>query len=200
MTVAAWQHTLDARVRDAITVYYARYTDATPGEIEAWLRDRGFDVSLGDVEDYMAALDSRPDWRSAWINRNIGRYSGAFDPDQLLATRGYGEGSAGQAPEDGSEEELEEGEEGDEHEDEELEGGAEEYERDELEEGEEEHEDEQLEEEESITGEEYVGEALAPAAPVPTLGREDRLPGIALAVLGLAVSAGIIGLVIVVLR
>jgi hypothetical protein len=187
MTVAAWQYTLDARVRDAITVYYARYSDATPGEIDAWLRDRGFDVSLGDVEDYMAALDSGPDWRSGWINRNIGRYSGAFDPDQFLATRSYGEGSAGQVAEDGSEEELEEGEEG-------------EYEDEELEEGEEEHEDEQLEEGESITGEEYVGEALAPAAPVPTLGREDRLPGIALAVLGLAMSAGIIALAIVVLR
>jgi len=156
-------------------VYYARYPDATPSEIEAWLRDRGFDVSLSGVEDCMAALDSRPDWRSGWINRNIGRYSGAFDPDQFLATRSYGEGSAGQVAEDGSEEELEEGEEG-------------------------EYEDEELEEGESITGEEYVGEALAPAAPVPTLGREDRLPGIALAVLGLAMSAGIIALAIVVLR
>jgi hypothetical protein len=171
MTVAAWQHTLDARVRDAINVYYARYSDATPGEIEAWLRDRGFDVSLGDVEDYMATLDSRPDWRSGWINRNIGRYSGAFDPDQFLAARSYGEGSAGQVSEDGSEEELEEGEE-------------EEYDDEELEEG----------------GEEHGGEALAPAAPVPALGGEDRLPGIALAALGLAVSAGIIALAIVVLR
>ena len=188
MTVAAWQHTLDARVRDAITVYYARYPDATPSEIEAWLRDRGFDVSLSGVEDCMAALDSRPDWRSGWINRNIGRYSGAFDPDQFLTTRSYGESRAGQVAEDGSEEELEEGEAEDEYEDEELE------------EGEEEHEDEQLEEGEFITGEEHVGEALASAAPVPTLGREDRLPGIALAVLGLAVSAGIIGLVVVVLR
>ena len=154
-------------------MYYARYPDATPSEIEAWLRDRGFDVSLSGVEDCMAALDSRPDWRSGWINRNIGRYSGAFDPDQFLTTRSYGESRAGQVAED-------------------------EYE--ELEEGEEEHEDEQLEEGEFITGEEHVGEALASAAPVPTLGREDRLPGIALAVLGLAVSAGIIGLVVVVLR
>ncbi len=91
MKVAAWQYTLGARVRDAITVYYARYPDAKPGEIEAWLRDRGFDVSQSDVEDYMAALDSRPDWRSAWINRNIHRYADAFDPDQYLAMRGYGE-------------------------------------------------------------------------------------------------------------
>ena len=186
MTVAAWQYTLDARVRDAITVYYARYSDATPSEIEAWLRDRGFDVSLGDVEDYMAVLDSHPDWRSGWINRNIGRYSGAFDPDQFLATRSYGEGSAGQVSEDGSGEELEEGEE--------------EYDDEELEEGEEEYEDEQPEEGELIRGEEYGGEALAPTAPVPTLGGEDRLPGIALAALGLAVSAGIIALAIVVLR
>jgi hypothetical protein len=187
MTVAAWQHTLDARVRDAINVYYARYSDATPGEIEAWLRDRGFDVSLGDVEDYMAALDSRPDWRSGWINRNIGRYSGAFDPDQFLATRSYGESRAGQVAEDESEEELEEGEE--------------EYEDEELKEGEEEeYEDEQPEEGELFKGDEYGGEALAPAAPVPTLGGEDRLPGIALAVLGLAVSAGIIALAIFVLR
>jgi hypothetical protein len=186
MKVAAWQYTLGARVRDAITVYYARYPDAKPGEIEAWLRDRGFDVSLSDVEDYMAALDSRPDWRSAWINRNIHRYADAFDPDQYLAMRSYGEDKESQVVEEESADGPEEGEE--ESEDEESEEGEEEYEDGETEEG------------EDAQGEEYSAEALAPTLAAPTLGGEDRLPGIALAVVGLAVSAAIIAVVIVVLR
>jgi len=173
MKVAAWQYTLGARVRDAITVYYARYPDATPGEIEAWLRDRGFDVSLSDVEDYMAALDSRPDWRSAWINRNIHRYADAFDPDQYLAMRSYGEDKESQVV---VEEESAQG----------PEKGEEEHEDEESEESEEEYEDEELEEGEDVLA--------------PMLGGEDRLPGIALAVVGLAVSGGIIAVVIAVLR
>jgi hypothetical protein len=184
MKVAAWQHTLSADTRDAITVYYARYPDATPSEIEAWLQDRGFDVSQSDIEDYMAALDSRPDWRSAWINRNISRYSGPFDPDQFLATRSRSQDKAWQVAEEESEEEYE---------DEELEEG-------EDAEGEDEYEDEELEEGEDTQGEEYTAEVLPPTVAVPTLPGEDRLPGIALAVVGLAASAGIIALVIVILR
>jgi hypothetical protein len=187
MKVAAWQYTLGARVRDAITAYYARYPDAKPGEIEAWLRDRGFDVSLSDVEDYMAALDSRPDWRSAWINRNIHRYADAFDPDQYLAMRSYGEDKE---PRVVVEEESADG----------PEEGEEESEAEETEEGEGEYEDEESEEGEDAQGEEFSVEALAPAVSAPVLGGEDRLPGIALAVVGLAVSAGIIAVVIAVLR
>lgn len=175
--MATWQYTLSPRVRDAIAAYYARYPDATPGEIEAWLRDRGFDAGPTDVEEFMAALDSNPDWRTGWINRNIHRYSAAFDPDQFLATRGYGEDDGWQVVED------------------------------ELEEGPEQREGEEYEDaawEEAGQGEEdkYHGEvvtATAPALP-RTLGGEDRLPGIALAVLGLAASAGVVILIVTVLR
>ena len=82
MTV--WQPRLGGRVRDAITAYYARYPDATPEEIEAWLTDRGFKVTRTDIEDLMAALDTEPDWRTGWVNRNIGTLTEAFDPDQFL--------------------------------------------------------------------------------------------------------------------
>jgi len=175
--VATWQHTLGSRVRDAIAAYYARYPDAAPGEIEAWLRDRGFDAGPTDVEEFMAALDSNPDWRTGWINRNIHRYSAAFDPDQFLATRGYGEDDGWQVVEDELEEKLEE-------------AVGEEY------------EDAAWEEAGQAEEDEYHGEvvtATAPALP-RALGGEDRLPGIALAVLGLAASAGVAALIIAVLR
>lgn len=155
-------------------MYYARYPDATAGEIEAWLRDRGFDVGLSGVEDCMAALDSRPGWRTGWINRNIHHYAAGFDPDQYLATRSYGEESGWQVMEDESGDEVED-------------------------EGEE-YEDDEVEEEEPIVVEEYGGKALAPASSVPMLGGEDRLPGIVLAVVGLAVSAVIAALAIVAFR
>jgi hypothetical protein len=164
--VATWQYTLGSRVRDAIAAYYARYPDATPAEVEAWLRDRGFNIGPTDVEEYMAALDSHPGWRTGWINRNIHRYSAAFDPDAFLATRGYGEDDGWQVAED----ELEEPE-------------GQEYEDDEW--------------EDDRQGK--VVTATAPALPRP-LGGEDRLPGIALAVLGLAATVGVTALIIAVLR
>jgi hypothetical protein len=185
--VAAWQNTLRPLVRDAIAAYYARYPDAKPGEIEAWLRDRGFDVGLSDVEDCMAALDSRPNWRTGWINRNIHRYAGDFDPDQFLATRSYREDAGWQVAEDEFEEEAEE------------ERAEEEYE-----EGEEEEYDEEEDWEENEYGEEgvYHGGVVTgvPSGVARPVGGEDRLPGLLLGVLGLAVSGGIIALVIVVLR
>ena len=174
--MATRHYTLGPRVPDAIAAYYARYPDAAAGEIEAWLRDRGFDVSPSDVEECMAALDSRPDWRTGWINRNIHRYSAAFDPDAFLATRGYGEDDGWQVVEDESEEALDVAE-------------GEEYENEEWEEGGQEED-------------EYNGEVVAvPASALPrALGGEDRLPGIALAVLGLAASAGVVMLIVAVLR
>ncbi len=175
--MATWQYTLSPRVRDAIAAYYARYPDATPGEIEAWLRDRGFDAGPTDVEEFMAALDSNPDWRTGWINRNIHRYSAAFDPDQFLATRSYGEDDGWQVVEDELDEEFEEAE-------------GEGYEDDEWEEGGQAEEDEHYGE---------VATTAAPALPRP-LGGEERLPGIALAVLGLTASAGVVILIVTVLR
>lgn len=177
MKVATWQYTLSPRVRDAIAAYYARYPDATPGEIEAWLRDRGFDAGPTDVEEFMAALDSNPDWRTGWINRNIHRHSAAFDPDQFLATRGYGEDDGWQVVEDEPEKALQETE-------------GEEYEDDEWEEAGEGEEDEHY-------GEAVTAATLAMARP---LGGEDRLPGITLAVFGLAASAGVVILIVTVLR
>jgi hypothetical protein len=170
-------------------VYYARYPDATAGEIEAWLRDRGFDVGLSDVEDCMAALDSRPDWRTGWINRNIHRYAEAFDPDQFLVTRSYRTGERLQVVEDGAEGELEE-------------EWEEEYEDDELEEGDQEDEEseDEYEDVEFQEAQPMMGEEIAPASLVTTLGGEDRLPGIVLAAVGLAVSAAVAALVVLALR
>ena len=175
--MAAWQHILGPRARDAIAAYYARYPDATPGEIEAWLRDRGFEVGQSDVVDCMEALDSHPNWRTGWINRNIHRYSAAFDPDQFLATRGYGEDDGWRVAEDELAERIAEAE-GDDH------------------------EEAAWEEDEQGEPDEYYGEVVpATAVALPgALSGEDRLPGIALAVLGLAVSAGVTALIIAVLR
>ncbi len=174
--MAIWQHTLGPRVRDAIAVYYARHPDATPPEIEAWLRDRGFDAAPSDVEDYMAALDQHPDWRTGWINRNIHRYSPTFDPDEFLATRGYVEDDGWVVVEE-LREELDA-------------AAAEEY--------------EYPEREQDRRGEEdgRQGESAQPPAPIlpHALGREDRLPGMALAGLALAASAGVATLTIALLR
>jgi hypothetical protein len=171
--VATWQHTLGSRAQDAIAAYYARYPDATAGEIAAWLGDRGFEAEASDIEGCMAALDSHRDWRTGWINRNIHLYSPDFDPDVYLAMRGHDEDDGWQVVKD----EFDEAE-------------SEEYEDGEWEEAGQGEDDERY------------GEAVAVGAPAlaRTLGGEDRLPGIALAVAGLAASAGVIALIVVAIR
>lgn len=125
----------------------------------------------------MAALDQNPDWRTGWINRNIHRYSPTFDPDGFLATRGYGEDDGWVVVEDEPSEDLDA-------------AAAEEY--------------EYPEREQDRRGEKdgHQGEAARRPAPIlpQALGREDRLPGMALAVLALAASAGVATLTIALLR
>ncbi len=169
--MAVWEHRLRARVRDGIAAYYARYPDATPDEIEAWLTDRGFAVTRGDIEEFMAALESEPNWRTGWVNRHISWGSGDFDPDQFLL---FGEDAGKeQAPAGAAvaEEELAD-----------VEDMA-----DEAVESEEDDEDWSEEEGSDV--------ALAPSA-----GGADWLPGMALAAAVLVVSGGIVALIFAVLR